>query len=464
MQERLPKLGVLALMLEDYLPLFDGIEQAQTAYVREILDSLDDVAEFVFPHAALNREQIEDLVRQYNASQLDGIVIFLLTYSQGMYLVHAMQENHLPLALALVQPEQTVRKDFIEWDYTVNQGIHGSQDNANCLMRAGIPCVFFAGDRTAPAFHTFLSDFAAAAKTASDMRGMKIGVIGKLPGMGDVFTDDMAIFRKLGPELRYDSIGTIHRCCEAVTEQAICEQVALDEEIYDVDPSMPRSVHEQAARMYLGLRSYLQEQGLAGYTLHYGECGEDGRFSQLPLLAASNLLADGYGYAAEGDSTAAILVAAMQSLCGCANFTEMYMMDFARKAILFCHQGEGNWRTCRKGRKPFLKDRVLSEGGLSNPPTPIFTPDPGRACVLSLTHVCADRFRLLCVPGEILDEEGLLHVDMPYMFFRPDSGVEACVTGWLAHGGTHHEAVVYGDMAARVQLLCKILDIEYVQL
>lgn len=137
--------------------------------------------------------------------------------------------------------------------------------------------------------------------------------------------------------------------------------------------------------MYLGLRAYLQSGGLSGYTLHYGECGEDGRFTQLPLLAASNLLADGYGYAAEGDSTAAVLVAAMQTLCGAAGFTEMYMMDFKREAILMCHQGEGNWRLCRGDRRPYLKNRVLSEGGLSNPPTPIFTPEPGRACILSLT-------------------------------------------------------------------------------
>ena len=59
----------------------------------------------------------------------------------------------------------------------------------------------------------------------------------------------------------------------------------------------------------------------------------------------------------------------MQTLCGAAGFTEMYMMDFKREAILMCHQGEGNWRLCRGDRRPYLKNRVLSEGGLSNPPT-----------------------------------------------------------------------------------------------
>lgn len=154
----------------------------------------------------------------------------------------------------------------------------------------------------------------------------------------------------------------------------------------------------------------------------------------------------------------------MQTLCGAAGFTEMYMMDFKREAILMCHQGEGNWRLCRADRRPYLKNRVLSEGGLSNPPTPIFTPEPGRACILSLTHLTADRFRLVCAPGEILPDADLLHVDMPYLFFRPDSGVRSCVTSWLEQGGTHHEALVLGDRLDRIRLFCRLWNVEFVQL
>ena len=158
------------------------------------------------------------------------------------------------------------------------------------------------------------------------------------------------------------------------------------------------------------------------------------------------------------------LVAAMQTLCGAAGFTEMYMMDFKREAILMCHQGEGNWKLCRADRRPYLKNRVLSEGGLSNPPTPIFTPEPGRACILSLTHLTADRFRLVCASGEILPDADLLHVDMPYLFFRPDSGVRSCVTAWLEQGGTHHEALVLGDRLDRIRLFCRLWNVEFVQL
>ena len=169
-----PRLGILALMLEGYEPLFPGIMASQHKYVEEVISSLSGTADFVFPRIAASREAIEALTAQYNAEGLDGILILMLSYSQGQYLVHAMQRNTLPLALALVQPDETVGDDFEEWELTVNQGIHGSQDNANCLMRAGIPCAFFAGSRKNGELAAFVADFGAAAHTACALRRMKM--------------------------------------------------------------------------------------------------------------------------------------------------------------------------------------------------------------------------------------------------------------------------------------------------
>ena len=464
MTQKKPRLGVLALMLEGYESLFPGIIERQRRYVEEITASLAPAADFVFPHIAANRNDIDVLTAQYNAEKLDGILILLLSYAQGQYLAHAMQRNHLPLALALVQPDETVGNDFEELELTINQGIHGSQDNANCLMRAGISCSYFAGSRYDGALLQFVADFGAAAQTVAVMRSMRIGIIGKLAGMGDVITDDMAVYRRLGPEFVYDSIGTVQRFCAKVAEERIEKRVALERTLFDVDPKMPPAQHAEAVRMYLGIGDYLESMGYAGYTAHFEEFGADGRFTQLPLLAASSLMVDGYGYAAEGDATTAMLVAAMMRLCGIANFSEMYMMDLKRDAILLCHAGEGNWATCRPDQKPFLMDRVFNEGGLGNPPTPIFTPAPGPAAVMSLAHVGGERFRLVYALGEMLDKRDLRKCDMPYMFFHPRSGVRECVKAWLEQGGTHHEAIVYGDQTARIRLWCTMLGIEFVSI
>lgn len=463
MDRLLPRIGVLALMLEAYEPIFPGITARQTAYVCEVLESLAGTAEFKFDSLALNRADIEQKTAAYNRDGLDSILILLCSYSQGQYLVRAMQENKLPLALALIQPDETVGDDFEELELTVNQGIHGSQDNANALLRAGIPCAYYAGSRFGGDFAAFIADFGSAARAVRRMKTMRIGIVGKLAGMGDVVTDDMAFYRKLGPEFVYDSIGTVTKCVEQVTEKEIDTRVVQERTLFDIDPKMPPERHAYAVKLYLGLKRYVEENGYAGYTAHFEEFGADGRYEQLPLLAASNLLAEGCGYAAEGDASCAAMVAAMHTLCGQANFSEMYMMDLKRDAILLCHAGEGNWKTCRSDRKPFLMDRVFNEGGLSNPPTPIFAPDAGRASLISIVHLEGERFRLVCAHGTLPEQPELKKIDMPYLFFRPDSGAAALARRWLEAGGTHHETVVYGEYRNRLRLFASLLGIEYTE-
>jgi L-arabinose isomerase len=462
-ESRRPRLGVLGLMLGAYEPIFPGIVARQERWLASVLEGHSDLAEFTFPGAALDRPGIEERVAAFNREDLDGILIFLLTYSQGLHLVRAMQDNRLPLALALVQPDDEASERFEELDLTVNQGIHGAQDNANALLRAGIPCAFFAGSRLDSGFGRFVDDFAQAARTARALRRMRIAVVGRLAGMGDVVGDDAAFFRKVGPELVLDSVGNLYRYVSGVSDVDVAKQVARDREIFEIDPKLGTESHEEAARLYLGIRRWLVEGGYAGYTAHFEEFAADGRFCQLPLLAASHLMAEGYGYAAEGDGMTAALVATVRLLSGNVNFSEMYMMDFERNAILFSHQGEGNWATGREDRKPRLIDRFLGEGGLSNPPTPIFMPEPGPATVAAIVHIGGERFRIVASCGDILDEPGLPRCEQPHFFFRPSNGVRIVATRWLELGASHHEAIAFGDIRGRLERLCRILDIEYAE-
>ena len=456
------KIGVLGLLLEAYKPLFPGIQEEQEAYLRGVLAGFGEIADFDFPGAATTRDEIEATVRRFNADGLDGVLIVMLSYAPGQHLIHALRENHLPLALVLIQPEERVRPDIDERGLTVNQGIHGSQDVANSLTRSGVRFEVYAGSRTDGRLARFLVDFPAAAATTTAARRMRLGAIGALTGMGDIIVDELAMFRGLGPQICHDAVGQVFRHCEAVAEADVLRRVAEDRERFEVDPGLGPEAHGYAVRLYLGIKAWLDENGYAGYTAHYEDFGADGRFHQLPLLAASHLLADGYGYAAEGDVMAAALVTILGRLVGEVNFTEMYMFDLERDAILFAHAGEGNWATA--AGRPRLIDRVLTEGGLGNPPTPIFTPRPGRATIASLVHLGEERFRLVSASGELLEQVDLPGCEMPSFFFRPDRGAEALAADWLRSAGAHHQALVLGDHEARIALWCRINGIEQVRL
>lgn len=462
---RKPRIGLLAMMLDGYEPIFPGIIEDRNRYAAQIAEQLEEYAEIAFDKITVNRKEIEETVKKYNALELDGILMVMLTYSHSGWIIGAMQNNRLPLALAILQPDEVMLPSFTEYDFTINQGIHGAQDNANILHRLKIPFQAFAGSRNSRRFAEFFETFARASMAVRTLKSMRVAVIGKMNNMGDVFADDLGLQQKLGCEFSYEYIADIRKRMDGIGEEQIRERMLYERSIFEIDASMTEEVHGEALRQYLAVSDFMKEGGFDAVTIHFETLGIDGRFRRLPFLAASNLMADGYGYAAEGDSMCAVLMKlAMISCDGNATFSEMYAMDFAHEAILMCHAGEGNWKVARKDRKPRLIDKVFNEGGLDNPPTPLFTPEPGPATVISFAYLGEGGYKLVVSFGEITDKCDLAGCEMPYLFFRPECGFEQCAQQWLTEGGTHHEAVTLGDTRGYWKMLAKMLGITYCEI
>lgn len=456
-----PQIGLLGIMQELYDDMIPGITEHQEGYAREIVKQLSDEVELIFPRAARNRQDIEEIVKGFNSNNLDGIMIVMLTYGPGQRIVRALQMNRLPLLLANIQPVPSVTDQWNMDDLTYNQGIHGAQDTANAILRTyQKPCTIISEDWRSEAFKAYVADWAKAAQTVNELRKMKVAIFGRMEGMGDITTDDSAFLRKIGPQVCYEDIGQVYRNMENVSQQEIDEQIKKDYHNFIIDPKLKRENHEYAVRMQLGFKKLLMEKGYSGFTAYFNVFKGDGRFRQIPMLAASNLMAEGYGYAAEGDSITCSLVAAGHVLQENAHFTEMYAMDFEKGSMLMSHMGEGNWKIAKKVE---LRDRVLGIGNLDNPPTTVFMAKPGEATLVSLVPLWGEKYRLVVSYGEILETEEIPFIEMPYFHYRPSTGVYECNNNWLRNGGTHHQVLHLGDLRRRWQFLCDILDIEYVE-
>ena len=92
-----PKLGLLGLMTGGYEDTFPGILDRQRAYAMELVETMNAVADVSFAGIGVDRAKIEEIVDQYNREKLDGMIIVLLAYSQGAYLLRAL-ENKIVLA------------------------------------------------------------------------------------------------------------------------------------------------------------------------------------------------------------------------------------------------------------------------------------------------------------------------------------------------------------------------------
>jgi L-arabinose isomerase len=350
-------------------------------------------------------------------------------------------------------------------DLTYNQGIHGAQDQANALVRAELPFSVITGDWRSDGFERAFEGWARAAQAVRALRRTRIGLLGyAMNGMGDILYDSPSLLRKIGPMIVSEDLGPLVQRIDSVTDAEVDAVIARHAEAFEVSSDLPRERHAYAARFEVALRGLLEDKGYAGFSFHFDSIGGDGRFKQLPLLAASDLMADGYGFAAEGDTNTATLMCVAQTMIGDAHFSEMYAMDWELDSVLISHMGEGNWKLARRDRPVKLIDRPLGIGRLENPPTPVFSAEPGPATAAALVPIEGEYYRLVVARGEVLDTPELPKVEMHYFHFRPDTGMEEFMNRWLSLGGPHHFVTNLGDHRDRWRRLAESLDLEHVEI
>jgi L-arabinose isomerase len=464
MTDRQPRIGILGIMQDLYDEMIPGIAQRQAGYAAELAAQLAPIGEFIPSQPVKYRADAERAMREFENAGLDGVMVVMLTYGPAMRVARLLAQTPLPVCLANIQPEPSVTPAWDMADMTYNQGVHGAQDTANAMVRAGRAFHVVTDDWKSEAFAADIGRWARAAAAVTAWRSLKVAIFGyAMNDMGDIRVDESALVRSLGPEILAVAPGDMYRGMQAVTPGEIAAVIETEDASFDIDPRLSAQERDDHARMQVAIKTILDERGFGAYTAHFDVIGDDGRFSRLPLAAASTLMAQGYGYAAEGDVLTACLVAAGHVLIGDAHFTEMYAMDFPSDSILMSHMGEGNWKIARADRRVRLIKRPLGIGRLADPPTFLFQYQPGPATLATLVSLEGQRFRLVVAEGENLDSQELPALEMPYGQFRPASGVRACLNGWLSAGGPHHEVMNLGHHAASWKAFCELAGIEFVQ-
>ena len=458
-----PRIGLVGIMQELYDAMLPGISERQEAYAGEVAAALSEVADVRVAAPVKNRQGVEDAIRELEREEVDGLLVVMLTYGPAMRVARALAETRLPVCLANVQPVPEITPDWDMSDLTYNQGIHGAQDTANAMVRARRPFHVITDDWKSASFEQAVGQWARAAAAVTRWRRLKVAILGyAMNGMGDIRVDVHTLLRTLGPQVDAIAPGDLVRAAEAVEADAVSALLREEDDLFEVDPRLSADEREDHARMQLGLERILLDGGYGAYSTHFGAVAEDGRFSRLPLAAASSLMAKGYAYAAEGDGLTAALMSAARNLLGETQFTEMYAMDFPRDAFLMSHMGEGNWALARDDRPVKLIKRPLGIGGLDDPPTFLFQYRVGPVTLATLVALGGEDFRLLVSEGEVLDTDELPGLEMPYGLFRPASGVRRCADAWLRAGGPHHQVLNLGHRAEEWRMFGEAAGIEVV--
>jgi L-arabinose isomerase len=231
---------------------------------------------------------------------------------------------------------------------------------------------------------------------------------------------------------------------DAVPDAGIDSLVAQYEDLYDVSTEL-RSGGERheslryGARIELGLRSFLAAGGFTAFTTNFEDLGG---LRQLPGLAVQRLMAEGYGFGAEGDWKTSVMLRTLKvmadGLPGGTSFMEDYTYHLApgRERILGAHMLE----VCPSiaAEKPTLEIHPLGIGGREDPVRLVFDASPGGAVILGIADM-GERFRLVANEVEVVEpDHPLPNLPVARAVWKPAPNLRTSTEAWLTAGGPHH--------------------------
>jgi L-arabinose isomerase len=445
---------------------------AQSQQVANLLGGATDVpVRVVWKPVLTDTDAIRRAALDANAADsVIGVIAWMHTFSPAKMWIAGLDALRKPLLHLHTQANVDLPWGEIDFDFmNLNQAAHGDREFGYIQARLGVARKTVVGHASHPAVTAQVGAWARAAAGWNAVRNLKLARFGDNMRYVAVTEGD-----KTEAELRFGvSVNTwgVNELADAVHAAAdsdVDALVAEYDDLYDVAPEL-RSGGDRhdslrdGARIELGLRSFLEAGGFGAFTTTFEDLGA---LRQLPGLAVQRLMADGYGFGAEGDWKTAILVRAAAvmgtGLPGGASLMEdyTYHLEPGNELILGAHMLEVN--PTLSSQKARLEVHPLGIGGKEDPVRLVFTADPGPALVVAMSDL-RERFRLVANIVENVElPEPMPKLPVGHAVWKPAPDFRTSAAAWLTAGAAHHTVMttqvgieVFRDFAemARTELL-----------
>ncbi len=386
-----------------------------------------------------------------------GLVLWMHTFSPAKMWIGGLSALRRPFLHLHTQfhrdlPWATIDMDFMN----LHQAAHGDREAGFMHTRMRLRRKVVAGYWGDPAVQDRLASWSRVARGWHDLQGAKFVRFGdNMRQVSVTEGDKVSAEMKFGFSVNGHGVGDLGSILREVEDKAVDELCAEYEQLYRVSPELlPGGASHpslrEGARIELALRAFLEQGNFKGFTTTFEDLHG---LPQLPGLAVQRLMADGYGFGAEGDwKTCALLRAAKVMALGAKGGTSFmedytYHLDPEGPLVLGSHMLE----VCPSiaAEQPSLEVHPLGIGGKADPVRLVFNAAAGPAINASLIDL-GNRFRLVVnevdsiTPPQPLPR---LPVARSVWKCRPDFAT-ACES-WIHAGGAHHTVfshVVTTDM------------------
>lgn len=397
-----------------------------------------------------------------------GVVAWMHTFSPAKMWIAGIDALSKPLLQLHTQYAAELPWATLDMDYmNLNQAAHGDREFGYLLSRLGQPRKVVVGHASHLRTQERVATWVRAAAGWDALHRTRLVRFGdNMRGVAVTEGDKTEAELRLGVSVNTWGVNDLVAVVDAVTDEEVDALVEEYVEAYDVVPELvpggPR--HESlryGARLEAGMRRFLVEHGATAFTTNFEDLGG---LRQLPGLAVQRLMAEGYGFGAEGDWKTAALVRAAKvmghGLAGGASLMEDYCYEMTpgKEKILGAHMLEicPSLTTSR----PRLEIHPLGIGNREDPVRLVFDADTGPGVVVAMSDM-RERFRLTANVVRVVGPDAPLpKLPVARAVWEPEPDFATSAECWMLAGAAHHTVMSTATTLECWQDLAEIAGME----
>jgi L-arabinose isomerase len=366
-----------------------------------------------------------------------GLIAWMHTFSPAKMWISGLDALQKPLLHLHTQANVELPWSEIDFDFmNLNQAAHGDREFGYIQTRLGISRKTVVGHVSNPVVQEQVGTWMRAAAGWAATNSMKLARYGDNMRYVAVTEGDKTEAEiRFGVQVNTWGVNELAEAVHAASDADIDALVAEYEELYDVVPELRKGAERHESLRYgaaieIGLRTFLEAGGFHAFTTSFEDLGA---LRQLPGLAVQRLMAEGYGFGAEGDWKTAILVLEVSPSLTTST--------------------------------PTLEVHPLGIGGKEDPVRLVFNTDPGTAVVVAMSDM-RDRFRLTANVVDVIEPaEALPKLPVGRAVWKPRPDFATSAAAWLTAGAAHHTVMstavgieVFRDFAEMAKTELLIID------
>lgn len=375
-----------------------------------------------------------------------GVIAWMHTFSPAKMWIRGLNELHKPLLQLNTQHHLEVPWDTMDMDFmNLNQSAHGDREFGYIVTRLGIPRKIVVGHYTDPEVAEKIGTWARACvgwEAANNMKVMRWG--DNMRNVAVTEGDKTEAERVFGVSVNTWPVNELAAYVDAVKDDQVKGIIEEYKKDYNVAPELLGDRYESlfiAAKEEAGMRNMLKDAGATAAVDNFEDLGA---LRQLPGVGAQRLMADGFGFSAEGDWKTSALVRIGNvmgfGLDGGCSLMEDYSYNFVqgKEKILGAHMLEVS-PSLKTDGKPSLEIHPLGIGGREDPVRLVFTATPKKDAVVVAMSDVGERFRMvLNVVDVVLPDHELPLLPTARALWKPQPGLKTSAQCWLLSGAAHH--------------------------